>query len=271
MASEDAPPVELMRRAGCRGAGAHQHARPRTSDQHRVLALRRDAQSMEARLHGRRILRRGGGRDRLGHEPDRTRQRHRRDHCAIRPTPAASPRSSRRAVACAQGNPSSVLDMPINAQIMLVNGVLARNRGRRAPRTRRGDGRAPPRSPDDRCATRRAVAFPSASHWSRNHSAVTPTPASPRAFASRVEPWRRPVTRWKRSSRRWSSSRYFAWTELMMTSLAVVRPLLQMILGAGGQRFLELADIEYSARDARVDGADAPRAATGSRRPGASS
>ncbi len=30
-----------------------------------------------------------------------------------------------------------------------------------------------------------------------------------------------------------------------MTSLAVVRPLLQMILGAGGQRFLELADIEY--------------------------
>jgi amidase len=31
----------------------------------------------------------------------------------------------------------------------------------------------------------------------------------------------------------------------MMTSLTIVRPLLQMVLGAGGQRFLELTEIEF--------------------------
>ena len=38
---------------------------------------------------------------------------------------------------------------------------------------------------------------------------------------------------------------YLAWAELMMTSLAVARPLLEMILGADGQRFLELTEIEF--------------------------
>jgi amidase len=38
---------------------------------------------------------------------------------------------------------------------------------------------------------------------------------------------------------------YLAWSELMMTSLKVVSPLLMMVLGEGGQRFLELTTIEF--------------------------
>jgi len=71
------------------------------------------------------VLLRREARPCLGHESHRTRQRHR--GIASQPglrlwdrVDQAVTRSRR------SGQPSSILDMPINSQIMLVNGVLAR-------------------------------------------------------------------------------------------------------------------------------------------------
>jgi amidase len=38
---------------------------------------------------------------------------------------------------------------------------------------------------------------------------------------------------------------YLAWAELMMTSLVIARPILNTVLGADGQRFLALTEIEF--------------------------
>lgn len=144
----------------------------------------------------------------------------------------------------AQGNPSSVLDMPINAQIMLVNGVLART----VADVRLGLGAVMGSHHRDPQAIDAPLGGPSVP----KRVALVPEPFGGETDADVAEGVRIAGRALEAAGYEVEVieppmvfESYLAWSELMMTSLAVVRPILEMILGAGGQRFLELADIEY--------------------------
>jgi amidase len=144
----------------------------------------------------------------------------------------------------AQGNPSSMLDMSLNAQIMLVNGVMART----IADVRLGLGAvmgshhrdpqsidAPLGGPD---VAKRVALVPEPFGGETHADIAEGVRVAGRALEAagyEVEEIEPPMV----------FESYLAWSELMMTSLTVVRPLLAEILGAGGQRFLELTEIEY--------------------------
>ena len=204
MATEDSPPVELMRRAG-----AVALARTNMPD----LGLRINTESsLYGATHnpwkrGRTAGGSSGGEAAaiasgmspigLGNDIGGS-LRNPAYACGI-----ASIKPSRGRVA--QGNPSSMIDMPISAQIMLVNGVLARTVAdvRLGLGAVMGSHHLDPQS--HRRAARRTVASQARGVGARARSAARPMPTSPKACASRDAPSRRPATRSRRSSRRWSS------------------------------------------------------------------
>jgi amidase len=144
----------------------------------------------------------------------------------------------------AQGNPSSVLDMPINAQIMLVNGVLARTVAdvRLGLGAVMGSHRRDPQAIDaplfGPSAPRRVALVPEPFGGETDADVAEGVRVAGRALEEagyEVEEIEPPMV----------FESYLAWLELMMTSLVVMRPLLDSILGADGQRFLELTTVEY--------------------------
>jgi amidase len=243
MADEDSPPVELMRRAG-----AVALARTNMPD----LGLRINTESS---LYGvthnpwKRGITAGGssggeaaaiasGMSPIGLGNDIGGSlRNPAYACGI-----ASIKPTRGRVA--QGNPSSVLNTPINAQIMLVNGVLARTIAdvRLGLGAVMGAHHRDPQSVDVPLGgppvPKRVSLVPEPFGGDTDADVAEGVRIAGRALEAagyEVEEIEPPMV----------FESYLAWSELMMTSLAVVRPLLKMILGEGGQRFLELADIEY--------------------------
>jgi amidase len=243
MASSDSPPVELMRRAG-----AVALARTNMPD----LGLRINTESsLYGSTHnpwkrGRTAGGSSGGEAAaiasgmspigLGNDIGGS-LRNPAFACGI-----ASIKPSRGRVA--QGNPSSVLDMPINAQIMLVNGVLARTVAdvRLGLGAVMGSHRLDPQTIDaplgGPSVPRRVALVPEPFGGDTHPDIAEGVRVAGRALESAgydVEEIAPPMV----------FESYLAWAELMMTSLAVARPLLEMILGADGQRFLELTEIEF--------------------------
>jgi amidase len=144
----------------------------------------------------------------------------------------------------AQGNPSSVLDMPINAQIMLVNGVLARTVGdvRLGLGAVMGAHHRDPQSIDaplgGPAVDKRVALVPEPFGGETDADVAEGVRIAGRALEAagyEVEEIEPPMV----------FESYLAWSELMMTSLAVARPLLVAILGTDAQRFLELTTIEF--------------------------
>lgn len=141
-----------------------------------------------------------------------------------------------------QGNPTSLIDMPINSQVMLAEGVLARHVGdvrigleaiMGAHRSDPQSLSAPLRGAD---APRRVALVPSPSGGTTDPSIVDAVRNAGKALENagyEVEEIEPPKL----------FESYFAWSELMMTCLEVERPMLESLLGEGGQRFLELTSL----------------------------
>jgi amidase len=143
-----------------------------------------------------------------------------------------------------QANPSSPLDMSINEQILLVNGVLARTVSdvRLGLEAVMGAHRLDPQSVDVPLngppASRRVALVPTPPGGDTDAEVAEGVRIAGRALEKagyEVEEIEPPMV----------FESYLAWSELMMTSLKVVNPLLTMILGEGGRRFLELTTIEF--------------------------
>ncbi len=144
----------------------------------------------------------------------------------------------------AQGNPSSLTTMPLNSQIMLTEGVLAR-------------------TVND---VRQGLEAVMGAHWRDPQTIDAPLNGAPRAkrVALVVEPvggtTHPDVAEGVRVGGRALEAAgyeveeieppmlfdaYLAWSELMMTSLAVSAPLFVPFMGEGGQKFLEYTTVEY--------------------------
>jgi len=143
-----------------------------------------------------------------------------------------------------QGNPSSPLDMSINEQILLVNGVLARNVAdvRLGLEAVMGAHRLDPQSVDVPLngppASRRVALVANPPGGETDPDVAEGVRIAGRALESagyEVEEIDPPMI----------FESYLAWTELMMTSLKIVSPMLMMFMGEGGQRFLEYTTIEF--------------------------
>ena len=143
-----------------------------------------------------------------------------------------------------QGNPSSVFDMAINEQLMLVEGVLARHvadvrLGLEAVMgAHHGDPQSvdvPLRGPD---APKRVALVPTPTGGETDAAVAEGVRIAGRALEAagyEVEEIDPPMV----------FEAYLAWSELMMTSLSVAEPLLLMFMGDDGKRFLELTKIEF--------------------------
>jgi amidase len=243
MASEDAPPVELMRRAG-----AVALARTNMPD----LGLRISTESslygstQNPWKHGRTAGGSSGGEAAaiasgmspigLGNDIGGS-LRNPAYACGI-----ASIKPSRGRVA--QGNPSSVLDTPLNSQIMLVNGVLARTVAdvRLGLSAVMGAHHRDPQSVDvplhGPAVNKRVALVATPSGGETDVGVAEGVRAAGLALEKEgydVEEIEPPML----------AESYFSWIELMMTSLKVMEPLLNMLLGEGGQRFLQLTTVEF--------------------------
>jgi amidase len=143
-----------------------------------------------------------------------------------------------------QGNPSSVLDTPINSQLMLVNGVMARHVKdvRLGLEAVMGAHHRDPQSVDvplrGPSAPKKVALVPAPGGGNTDPVVAEGVRIAGRALESagyEVEEIEPPML----------LETYLSWAELMMTSLAVMEPMLMMILGEEGQRFLELTKIEF--------------------------
>lgn len=243
MATSDAPPVERMR-----GAGAVALARTNMPD----LGLRINTESSlygtthNPWQHGRTAGGSSGGEAAalasgmspigLGNDIGGS-LRNPAYACGI-----ASIKPTRGRVP--QGNPSSVLDTPINSQIMLVNGVLARHVKdvRLGLEAVMGAHRRDPQSVDvplrGPSAPKKVALVPTPGGGNTDPVVAEGVRIAGRALESagyEVEEIEPPML----------LETYLSWAELMMTSLAVMEPMLTMILGEEGQRFLQLTKIEF--------------------------
>ncbi|MDE3008814.1 MAG: indole acetimide hydrolase [Acidobacteriota bacterium] len=145
-----------------------------------------------------------------------------------------------------QGNPSSTIDLPLNSQVMLVEGVLGRAVAdvRRGLVSLMGAHSGDPQSIDaplEGVSRPRRVALVAEPFGGTTDPAVAEgVRVAGRALAAagyEVEEIEPPML----------FESYLAWTELMMTSLAVAAPLLVPLLGEGGRRFLELTSVDLGA------------------------
>jgi amidase len=144
----------------------------------------------------------------------------------------------------AQGNPSAVFDMPINAQVMLVDGVLARHVGdvRRGLEVVMGAHHGDPQSFDaplhGRPVSKRVALVAEPAGGDTHPDVAEGVRVAGRALEAagyEVEEIDPPLI----------AESYLSWAELMMTSLAVARPLLDSVMGDEGRRFLDLSSVEF--------------------------
>ncbi|HEV3187098.1 MAG TPA: amidase [Acidimicrobiales bacterium] len=145
-----------------------------------------------------------------------------------------------------QGNPSNELQMSINGQIMHVEGVLARQVGdvRRGLEVVMGSHHGDPQSVDvplfGRPVSKRVALVAEPTGGETNADVAEGVRIAGRALEAagyEVEEVEPPLL----------FDAYFAWTELMMTSLKVAMPRLETLMGDGGRRFLELTYVEFPA------------------------
>ena len=144
----------------------------------------------------------------------------------------------------AQGNPSAIYPMAINAQVMLVDGVLARHVGdvREGLEAVMGAHHGDPQSVDvafrGRPVAKRVALVPEPLGGDTDKDVAEGVRVAGRALEAagyEVEEVEIPLL----------FDAYFAWTELMMTSLGAVMPRIEPLLGEGGRKFLELTYVEF--------------------------
>ena len=140
-----------------------------------------------------------------------------------------------------QGNPSAIEDMAINSQVMLANGVLARHVGdvRAGLEAVMGAHRfdpqtitSPLRGPD---VSKKVALVPSPSGGATDPDVAEGVRIAGRALEAagyEVEEIEPPMM----------FETYFAWSELMMSSLEIERPMLMDLMGEGGRQFLTMTD-----------------------------
>ena len=133
---------------------------------------------------------------------------------------------------------------PINSQIMLSEGVLARHVAdvRTGLRVVMGSHLRDPQ----------AVDVPFEGPPRARRVALVPTPSGGSTDAGVAEGVRRAGRALEAAGYRVEEvepprlvDAYLAWSELMMTSLTVAAPLIEPYLGEGGRRFLELTTVEF--------------------------
>jgi len=143
-----------------------------------------------------------------------------------------------------QGNPSSELQTSINGQIMHVEGVLARHVGdvRRGLEVVMGSHHGDPQSVDvplfGRPVSKRVALVAAPTGGETDADVAQGVRVAGRALEAAgyvVEEVEPPLL----------LDAYFAWMELMMTSLAVAMPRIEPLMGEGGKRFLELTYVEF--------------------------
>jgi amidase len=143
-----------------------------------------------------------------------------------------------------QGNPSEIIDMPIHSQIMLAEGVLAREVGdvRRGLEAVMGSHRRDPQAIDAPLAgpaVARRIALVPAPFGGETHpdvaEGVRVAGRALEAAGYEVEEIEPPQL----------FEAYLSWTELMWTNLKVMGPELAPFMGEGGRRFLELTSVEF--------------------------
>ena len=143
-----------------------------------------------------------------------------------------------------QGNPSAAVELALNAQVMLAEGVLARTVGdvRRGLEVVMGAHWRDPQTIDaplvGRAMPKRVALVPEPIGGATDANVAESVRVAGRALEAagyEVEEIEPPML----------FEAYLAWSELMMTSLAVSAPLLVPFMGEGGQRFLEFTRVEY--------------------------
>jgi amidase len=144
----------------------------------------------------------------------------------------------------AQGNPSAVFQMAINAQLMLVDGIMARHVSdvRRGLEVTMGAHPGDPQSIDaplsGRPASKRVALVVEPLGGETDAGVADGVRIAGKALEAagyEVEEVEVPLL----------FDAYFAWTELMMTSLAVALPRFEPFMGEGGRKFLELSFVEF--------------------------
>jgi amidase len=146
----------------------------------------------------------------------------------------------------AQGNPSNPFEMPLNAQIMLVDGVLARHVGdvRHGLEVVMGVHRGDPQSVDVPLhgppAARRVALVPEPLGGSTHPDIAEGVRVAGRALEAagyEVDEVGPPLL----------FEAYLTWAEIMWTSLDLIAERLEPLMGEGGRRFLELTDVDFPA------------------------
>ncbi|MGA2294766.1 MAG: amidase [Acidimicrobiales bacterium] len=141
-------------------------------------------------------------------------------------------------------NPSATIDAPINSQIMLAEGVLARHVSdvRLGLEIVMGAHRRDPQSIDaplrGREVARRVALVPEPSGGANDPDVAEGVRVAGRALAAagyEVEEVEPPML----------FEAYLAWAELQLMSMTVTKPLLDAVLGDEARRFLELTDVEW--------------------------
>jgi amidase len=141
-------------------------------------------------------------------------------------------------------NPSATIDAPINSQIMLAEGVLARHVSdvRLGLEIVMGAHRRDPQSIDaplrGREVARRVALVPEPSGGANDPDVAEGVRVAGRALAAagyEVEEVEPPML----------FEAYLAWAELQLMSMTVTKPLLDAVLGDDARRFLELTDVEW--------------------------
>lgn len=144
----------------------------------------------------------------------------------------------------AQGNRSNPFEMPLNAQIMLVDGVLARQVGdvRRGLEAVMGAHRGDPQSVDvplhGTPAPRRVALVAEPSGGSTHPSIAEGVRLAGRALEAagyEVEEVEPPML----------FESYLTWAEIMFASLHLYADRINPLMGEGGRRFLELTEVEF--------------------------
>jgi amidase len=144
----------------------------------------------------------------------------------------------------AQGNPSALFDMPVNSQFMLADGVLARHVGdvRRGLEVVMGAHHGDPQSIDaplqGRPVAKRVALVAEPGGGTTHPDVAEGVRIAGRALEAagyEVEEVEPPLL----------VDAYLSWAELMMTSLAVARPLIEPVMGDEGRRFLDLSSVEF--------------------------
>ncbi len=153
-----------------------------------------------------------------------------------------------------QGNPSSLIEMPLNAQVMLVEGVLARHVGdvRRGLEIVMGAHHRDPQSLDaplhGRPVSKRVALVPEPPGGETNANVAEGVRVAGRALEAagyEVEEVEPPMI----------LDTYLAWAELMWAGLALLAPLHDHGYGGRGAALLRTDHGGVPRADARVDGA----------------